>query len=126
MGKSQREKGARFERRIARWLSKVLGRDVHRQTNETQQGNVGDVRVQVGSNLTLVIQAKHRQAPSPWSALAEAEASATSRSDIPVACIRRHGGEDLVVMRPDVFAMLLADFDATCRAKGDALERTGW
>lgn len=114
MGKLSRTKGAAFERRIARWLSRILGIEVWRQTDETQQGNMGDVRIALAEPAAahpllqhgqLVIQAKHMKQPSPWRALGEAEDAAGD--NFPVACIRRHGGEDIVVMRPDVFAWLL-------------------
>jgi hypothetical protein len=54
-----------------------------------------------------VIQAKHRKSPSPWKAMAEAEIAGTSHSDIPVAVVRRNGGDTLVCLRPEDFAYLL-------------------
>ena len=111
MGKLSRSKGARFERRIARWLSLILGRDVMRQTDEPQQGNRGDVRVSLSPSTNLVIQAKHQKRPSVWRAMAEAEEACRSKGDFPVACVRRHGGDDLVVMRPRDFSRLMACLD---------------
>lgn len=112
MGRSQRDKGARFERKIANWLSEVLDTEVNRQTNETQQGNMGDVVASLSPSILLVVQAKHQSQPSPWRAMQEAEEAATSRSEeatsvLPVGCVRRHGGEDLVTMRPADFSKLL-------------------
>ena len=117
MGKAQRAKGARFERTIARWYSKVVGREVRRQTDEPQGGNLGDIRVSLSNWVTLVTQAKHQKSPSPWRAMQEAEEAAATHSRssgddvrqyyIPVACIRRHGGEDLVCLRPVDFGRMV-------------------
>jgi len=124
MGKRSIRKGKAFERRIARWLSSVLGMEVRRQTDEPQQGNVGDVRVSLSPSTRLVVQAKHQKQPSPWRAIEEAE-SAADPDDIAVACVRRHGGEDIVVMRPQVFRAML---DAYAGAKMHDLpsEVDGW
>ena len=113
MGKLSRTKGANFERRLARWFSYLFNDRIFRQTDETQQGNRGDIRFEIprgcAQGLQLVVQAKHMRQPSIWAALAEAEkACSDDATDLAVACVRRHGGEDVVVMRPDVFALLIA------------------
>lgn len=109
MGAHQRNKGARFERAVARWL-RVLAGEFHRQTDEPQQGNVGDIK---SSKWPLSIQAKHQKQPSPWRALAEAEEAARVE-EIPIAMIRRHGGEDMVAMRPEAFMRIVTTLDALC------------
>lgn len=97
---------------VARWYQEILQTEVNRQTDEPQQGNRGDVPVYLSPSILLITQAKHQRQPSPWRAMREAEEAAISRSDgatsvLPVACVRRHGGEDLVCMRPRDFSKLL-------------------
>lgn len=110
MGASQRTKGHSFERRVAQWLREklVLG-DFWRNVSETQQGNSGDVRDR-SSRWPLVIQTKHGASPSPWNAMKEAE-EASSTSELPVAIVRRNGGETLVILRPEDLAVLLLALD---------------
>lgn len=114
MGAHQRRKGANFERKIARWM-KALG-DFWRQTDETQQGNVGDVRDRT-SRFPLVVQAKHQKQPSPWKAMEEAE-TACRGEDIPVAIVRRHGGEDLVIHRPEGYMRLMSTLSTLAGLQG--------
>ena len=126
MGRLSREKGARWERRLANWMNALrLGSlDWRRELRETQQGNVGDVREITGQH-PLVIQGKHEKQPSPWKATTEAREGATTSEGnalFGVACIRRHGGEDLVCMRPDTFAVLLE----ALRAATDHMDVREW
>lgn len=110
MGASQRAKGHSFERRVAKWLRDHGIGNFWRETDETQQGNVGDVRDKA-SRFPLVIQCKHQKAPSPWKAMKEAE-EAVRPGELAVAAVRRHGGEDLVIMRPRDFMVLLRAIEA--------------
>lgn len=115
MGRLSRNKGAAFERLIAKWMN-MLGlwcADWRRELRETQQGNIGDVRDYMRA-WPLRIQCKHMKKPSPFKALREAK-EAASRGDEPewfgVAMIRRHGGEDMVCMDPRLFGALIKVFD---------------
>lgn len=117
MGKLSREKGAAFERRIARWLNEEfpwMFAEFVRQTEESQQGNVGDVKDKNGE-AALIVQAKHQKSPSVWKAVKEVEEASKAQMrpggerPLGVACIRRDGGEDIVAMRPHVFWALVCD-----------------
>lgn len=116
MGKRSRRKGAAFERRVAKWLREDLQLgDFWRQTDETQQGNAGDVRDRSGS-VPILLQVKKGAAPSPWKAMQEAE-EATEDSisaTLPIGIVHRdqrkpgEGAEQLVVMRPELLAAFLS------------------
>lgn len=116
-----RRKGHNFERRLARWLREDLSLgDFWRVTEETQQGNVGDVRDRSGSS-PLVFQVKKGRRPSPWKAIQEAEEAATDE-EVPVAVVHRDqtspgkGAEQLVIIRPEVFATLVRSAVVTTMA----------
>lgn len=115
MGGRSRRKGAAFERRVAKWLREELGLgDFWRQTDETQQGNSGDVRDRSGS-VPILLQVKKGAAPSPWKAIREAEEAAefSVLATLPIGIVHRdqrkpgEGAEQLVVMRPELLAALL-------------------
>jgi hypothetical protein len=124
MGKSQRVKGHSYERKIVRWLKRMLF-EANRNVTETQTGNTGDVFVKLRwakpnpvtfGPFRLVIQAKHWKSPSVWKAMAEAEEAAGRYPSeveqgtiaIPVAIVRRTSDRTLVVMSPETFAGILA------------------
>lgn len=109
MGKLSRTKGAAFECRVARWLTKLTGALHRRVLVETQQGNMGDVDC---AEIAWVFQCKIGKRPPIWKAVAEAEEAAETRSETGefvygVAAIHRDGGEQVVAMRPETFAHLL-------------------
>lgn len=117
MGKLSRDKGARFERYIARRLNQqeFVSGDFRRELRETQQGNIGDVKDQHGT-WPLVIQAKHKKVVDVKGAVREAELAAKTKASggkhkIPVAWVRWHGGEEVVAMRPEIFLLLLQVLD---------------
>lgn len=106
-GKASRDKGNRFMQRTAVWLREVLRvGDFWKNVEETQQGNSNDLKDQSSDPFPLAVECKHQRTPSPWAALKQAEAGAT-KGHLPVAIIRRHGGEDMVCMRPDDWAVLV-------------------
>lgn len=114
MGKLSREKGANFERKIARWLQNLFpSMDWRRNLDETQQGNVGDVR-EKSRKLDMVVQCKHMKKPSPLRALDEAQQAAITSNlhpEMGIACIQEHRGTAAVVMDPGLFAVLIATVD---------------
>jgi hypothetical protein len=125
MGKSERLKGAAFERLIVRWF-KEWGFPAERTLTETRDGNIGDVLVPVklfkplsrgaGDHRLLRIQAKHKKAPSIWKAMDEARTSAQSLSEITPAIVKRTNDQTVVVLTTaDFMRLLLA-------ATGDAPE----
>ncbi len=117
MGKLSRTKGANFERKVARALNKIQlwGADFARVTDETRDGNVGDVRDKAGA-WPLVIQCKHRKAINVRDAVKEAEVAARARSvgkyeAFPLAWCRWDGGEEIVAMRAKHFVQLICAVD---------------
>jgi hypothetical protein len=98
--------------------------DWKRNLDETQQGNVGDVRDK-SRILDLVIQCKHMKKPSPLRALDEAQEAATTSKLYPemgVACIQEHNGTKAVIMDPRLFAALLITADDWGQECGRSIE----
>ena len=92
MSKYQRDKGAAWERQVARDLTKATGMKHHRCLTETQQGNVGDI----ATPLPFVFQCKVGARPPIYQAMREAEAAAGA-THYPVAVIKRDNREKLMV-----------------------------
>ena len=120
-GKLSRDKGANYERGVARWLNSLLLRSAHFRRNvvETQQGNMGDV-LDTGGVHPLVVQCKHKKQMNVRTAIQEAEEAAAKRYPgdaflspfMPVAFCKWHGGEEIVAMRRHIFGTLLIALDA--------------
>ena len=128
MGKLSKVKGDRFENRLARWMNVFTGAKTSespsqawkREIRETQQGNMGDV-VDTTGVWPLILEGKHRKAPSPWKALQQVKEAALEyhgREALGVAMIRRQGGEDLVIMTPHLFATMTAMIDSVYTTPG--------
>jgi hypothetical protein len=86
MGKTSRDKGAAFERQVARDLTLASGVEHKRNLTEVREGNSGDVL----APLPVSIQCKVGKRPPLYEALAEAKASA-AEGELPVAVIHRNG-----------------------------------
>ena len=108
MGKSQRVKGATFEREIAGYLSERLGRVVKRKLEQARDG--GD-DIQVGR---FRIECKRRKRLGFYAWMDQALAACAS-GDIPVV-IARGDGHDAV-------ALIFLD-DLTPLIAGELSERT--
>lgn len=93
---SQRAKGIRWERAVARDLTEATGIEHKRVLDEPREGNRGDVR----SSLPYVYQCKSGARPDIYGAVREATI-ASDPGQIPVAAIHRtgRGGEKLAVLR---------------------------
>ena len=118
-GKRSRNKGASFERLVAKKLNSLslAWAKWARNLEEVRTGVTGDV-LDLNKVWPLVIQAKHRQRVNVLEALEQAEeggekltAMYRGKPTFPVAWIRYHGGEELVAMRPELFGILLLAVD---------------
>lgn len=113
MGKYSRDKGARFERLVRRWMNalRLESADWRRELRETQQGLIGDVYDQ-SRVCPIVIQTKDMKKPSPMSAFREALQGAENRGmprEYGVAIVKQTGGETVVMMTPRLFGELLVE-----------------
>lgn len=86
-GATSRRRGHSWEREIARALEELEGVEASRTLNETREGNVGDVDV----NLPIAVQAKAGQRPRIYDAVAEAK-EASGPGEHPVAAVKRSHG----------------------------------
>jgi len=118
MGKSQRAKGARFERELVNYLRDFGGPAVPRRNLQSQGGEA------VGNDVLwgcFGIEAKVGKLPNPRAALAQAERDACE-GRVPVAVIKDDRCEPFVVMRWDEWvemARVLNGGDAPAWAKED-------
>jgi len=85
-GSHSRNKGAQFEREVAKMFEEATGKDCHRCLIETQQGNKGDIATEA----PYTIQCKVGQRPNPLKAYQEAK-DAAPEGDLPVAVIKKNG-----------------------------------
>lgn len=106
-GKRSRNKGAAFEREVAK-MFREIGIPAERCLTETRDGNVGDL---IGS-APFTVQCKVGARPPVWQALKEAiEAAPDHRT--PVAILRRNGcggrpAEDVAVLPLERFFAMVA------------------
>lgn len=111
MGRKSKIKGRKFQAALARWMREELdlGEFWSNTAKEAQQGAHGDV-IDTDPPLErfpLAVECKHGASPSPWAALKQAlEGAKASRRPLAAAMIRRNGGEDIVVMTPEHWAVL--------------------
>lgn len=98
MGKSQRTKGASYEREVCDVLSQAVGQKVQRHIGQARDG---------GNDITvgqLVIECKRRKTlgtVEKW--LQQAKAAKKRDSDVPVVVARSDGGKSFIIMDLDDF-----------------------
>ena len=102
MGKSQRTKGAGYEREIVRDLHEVLGVASKRNLEQTREGG-GDIILD-----NFVIECKRRAsiAVYEWMRQCEASCNATQK---PIVICRADGEKSLAIMRWSDFMTLLGN-----------------
>lgn len=105
MGKASRTKGHSFEREVARTLRDAGLGDFWRVTEEPQQGNSGDVKDR-SSRSPLIVQCQHAKRISVEKKFKEAK-DAAGPGEIPVAWLRWHRGEEVVVIGAEDFLHLV-------------------
>lgn len=109
MGKSQRTKGASYEREVAKQFSEAINSYFARNIGQSRDGGND---IDVGP---LCIEAKRRKSLKTiesWMAQAQAAAdtrAARGRIAYPVVVARQDAGESLIVFRLDDFLELFRD-----------------
>ena len=93
MGKLSREKGANFEREIARELRDIFGDESRRGFQYRDGQEVGDVM-----NPAFFIECKRRKRSNVQAALEQAIAACTDKSRFPVAITRDDRERTIVTM----------------------------
>lgn len=101
MSRSERVKGAAFEREIATYLSERLGRVVKRKLGQARDS--GD-DIQVGR---FRIECKRRAAIAVYQWLKQC-ITAADESDIPVVIARADGQDAIAILRLDDLVPLIA------------------
>lgn len=96
MGRSEREKGKRGERELAKELTRVLGLPFARTSQFC--GTAGDSDVRCASLPHLHVESKFSETFSPYSAIEQATGDA-SPGAVPIVCHRRRGKPWLVVLK---------------------------
>ncbi len=105
MGKSQRTKGAVFEREVARFFSERLGCDFKRNIGQARDGGND---IDVGP---LVIECKRRKSLKTiegWLDQADRAAMARSLAHVPVVVARSDDNSAFVILSLDDFYILAA------------------
>lgn len=117
MGKLSRDKGARFERTLARKFQEY-GYDEARRTAQ-YCGNTGDASDVVGLP-GLHIEAKHQEAMRlyEWIAQAKRDAEAGGEGKLPAVFHKKNNAAILVTMEFDDFMRIFAEYDAGMLLKG--------
>lgn len=106
MGRSQRTKGAVYEREVAAKLGEALGVDVKRRIGQSRDGGHD-----LDGTGKLVVECKRRKTLTTvesWLRQAEAAAQAVE-GGVPVVIAREDAGKDLIVMRLDTFLEQFGD-----------------
>ena len=103
MGKSQRDKGARWERELVQIIRKRIPSWTVRRGYQSR-GGIEEPDVTAGR---FSLEAKHGVSPSPRRALRQAVESAGDSGLIPCAVVKYHRGETIAVMRFDDFLDLI-------------------
>lgn len=104
MGKSQRNKGAGYEREVCEVFSAALGQTFKRNIGQARDGG-NDINVG-----PLVVECKRRKSlgtVESW--LLQAAAACDTSSQYPVVVGRSDGGKSLVIMDLDHFLDLFSD-----------------
>lgn len=119
MGKMQRDKGARFERKLASIFRDEYGYDARRTAQYC--GNTGDASDVVGLP-GLHIEAKHveRMELYKWMDQAKRDAEAGGKGNLPAVFHKKNRGEILVTMELPAFMSLYKAWEA-----GRALQANG-
>lgn len=95
MGRSQREKGAQFERDVAKIFSAFVGREVRRHLGQARDGGE-DIIVP-----PLTVECKRRKSLKTimsWYEQARAASRKIGNAPIPVVVMREDSGETMVLM----------------------------
>ncbi len=104
MGKSQRTKGAAYEREVASDLSDALGCEVKRNITQARDGGddipLGPYRVECKRRKTLT---------TLYGWMAQIERSCATSGGTPVVIARGDGGPSLVVMEFATFTRLVRE-----------------
>lgn len=110
MAKLSRDKGARFERTLAK-LFREYGYDARRTAQYC--GNTGDASDVVGLPY-LHVEAKHQEAMRlyEWMAQAIRDAEANGKGHIPAVFHKKNNADILVTMRLDDFMQLYREWEA--------------
>jgi Holliday junction resolvase len=103
MSRSQRDKGARYEREIAHKLGKVLGTQLRRNITQYQAKSQPDI---VAGNLAIECKRRARIG-HVYEWLEQARAAAGER--LPVVVARADHKPDIVIMDLSTFVQLLVD-----------------
>lgn len=106
MGKSQRNKGATYEREVASKLSAALGTDVKRRIGQSRDGGHD-----LDGTGRLVVECKRRKTLTTvesWMKQAEAAAEIVD-GGLPIVIAREDNGTDLVIMRLTTFTEQFGD-----------------
>ena len=111
MAVRSKDKGARFERTLAK-LFREYGYDQARRTAQ-YCGNTGDASDVVGLPY-LHIEAKHQEAMRlyEWMAQAIRDAEANGKGHIPAVFHKKNNADILVTMRLDDFMQLYREWEA--------------
>lgn len=112
MAVNSKQKGARFERTLARIFRNVYGYDEARRTAQ-YCGNTGDASDVVGLP-GLHIEAKHQEQMRlyEWMAQAIRDAEAGGEGRLPAVFHKKNNAEILVTMRLDDFMNLYREWEA--------------
>lgn len=116
MAKKSKEKGARFERTLARKI-----REYGYEARRTAQycGNTGDASDVVGLPF-LHIEAKHQEAMRLYEWMAQAKRDAAAGGEnLPVVFHKKNNAEILVTMEFDSFMQIYREFEASMRGVED-------
>ena len=102
MGKSQRTKGATYEREIVTALKDVLGIDAKRNLTQTREGG-GDIVLD-----KYLIECKRRASISVYAWMKQAEESCDTKQK-PIVVCRADNQQSLVIMKLTDFLPLLGN-----------------
>lgn len=104
MAKSQRTKGATYEREIANALTSHLGTRVTRNITQVRDGGID---IECGP---FAIECKRRKSlPTVEAWLTQAEVAAAKSNRTPVVVARQDNGKSLVIMRFDDWVQMAED-----------------
>ena len=116
MGKSQRRKGATFEREVLAEFSAVLGQKFNRLLGQARDGGAD------GKVGCLRVEMKRRGELARWYAQVVA---AAQEAEIPMVVMREDGGKSLCLLSLDDLLKLVASSDLCRGSDPDAPPPTG-
>lgn len=109
MAINSKQKGARFERTLARKLREYGYADAHRTAQYC--GNTGDASDVVGLP-GLHIEAKHQERMSLYEWMSQAKRDSEGTGRLPAVFHKKNNAEILVTMRLDDFMNLYREWEA--------------